>query len=303
MLSGINEELALPLLARRPVIREGGREWESVRGKRVMVTGAGGSIGSELYLQIASSCPAALTLVDHSEIGLYEINQTLDNSELSLERMAALADIRDLPTMRALFLETKPDIVFHAAALKHVPLMEANPNEAVRPTCWARATSPRCAWRPASTVAPHLDRQGGEAHHHHGRDQARGRALMPGLRPRSAPPARLRFLAVRFGNVLGSAGSVVPLFQRADRRRRAVTVTHPDMTRYFMTVRRRPPGAAAAAVSAKTLVTGRRLYVLDMGEPVRILELARQLIEQSGFRPGHRHCHRHHRRPSRREAA
>ena len=119
MLQGINEELALPLLARRPVIREGAKQWESVKGKRVMVTGAGGSIGSELCLQIASSCPAALTLVDHCEIGLYEINQTLDNSELSLERMAALADIRDLPTMRALFLETRPEIVFHAAALKH----------------------------------------------------------------------------------------------------------------------------------------------------------------------------------------
>ena len=283
MLSGINEELALPLLARRPVIREGARQWESVRGRRVMVTGAGGSIGSELCLQIASSCPAALTLVDHSEIGLYEINQTLDNSELSLERMAALADIRDLPTMRALFLETKPDIVFHAAALKHVPLLENDHNivEAVRTNVLGtKHIADLCCSQGAHLVMISTDKAVNPS-------SCMGltkRVAELYVHDRALRYPDLNLAQVRFGNVLGSSGSVVPLFRRQIAQGGPVTVTHPDMTRYLMTIKE-AVGLTLAAADLSRDCDGPGLYVLDMGKPVKILELARQLIEQSGFRP------------------
>src|SRR5262245_42294025 len=201
-----------------------------------MVTGAGGSIGSELTLQIAASSPASLTLVDHSEIGLYEINCTLDNSKLSLKRMAALADIRDQPTMRSLFLETKPDIVFHAAALKHVPLLENDHNivEAVRTNVLGtKIIADLCCSQRAHLVMISTDKAVNPS-------SCMGltkRVAELYVHDRAVRYPELNLAQVRFGNVLGSSGSVVPLFRRQIDQGGPVTVTHPEMTRYLMTIK------------------------------------------------------------------
>ncbi|WP_137127045.1 nucleoside-diphosphate sugar epimerase/dehydratase [Roseomonas sp. HF4] len=273
-----------------------------VQGRRVLVTGAGGTIGGELARQVAALGPATLTLLDHGEYVLYEIDLELREKHPEVARRAVLADVRDEARIRRLFEEIRPELVFHAAALKHVPMVENDPLEglltnalgtrvvadaaravgtmamvfistdkAVNPTSVMGASK-----RLAEMYCQAFDREA-----RHGRtDEAR--------------PGRdgMRCITVRFGNVLGSTGSVVPLFRRQLERGGPLTVTHPDMRRYFMTVREAVGLVLQASVVGTTdpenmppeLAEG-GIFVLDMGEAVKIVDLARRMIRLAGLRP------------------
>jgi len=280
MLSGVNEDLALPLLPARPVLTtKSTNRHESIEGRRVMVTGAGGSIGSELVKQIMRSNPESLVMIDQSEYALYEINCTVNSQGLDETVTSYLIDIRDQDAMRWAFARHKPDVVFHAAALKHVPMLENDFNltEAVRTNvlgtkivadlCSARGAdmvmiSTDKAVNPSSSMG--LTKRVAEIYVH-------GKALRH-------PETKISM--VRFGNVLGSSGSVVPLFRRQIAQGGPVTVTHPDMTRYMMTISE----AVNLTLHASSLPHDQfGCYVLDMGEPVRIVDLAKKLITLAGL--------------------
>jgi FlaA1/EpsC-like NDP-sugar epimerase len=265
-----------------------------IQGRRVLVTGAGGTIGGELARQVATLGPAQLALVDHGEYALYEIDLELRERHPDVPRRAFLADVRDEPRIRQLFQELRPELVFHAAALKHVPMVENDPLEglltnalgtrivadaaaavgcramvfistdkAVNPTSVMGASK-----RMAEMYCQALDRSARHAH------------------------AGMRCITVRFGNVLGSTGSVVPLFRRQLENGGPLTVTHPDMRRYFMTVREAVGlvlqasviGAEDRADQPPELAEG-GIFVLDMGKPVKIVDLARRMIRLVGLRP------------------
>ena len=253
-----------------------------IEGKRVLVTGAGGTIGSELVRQALELDPARLILVDASEFNLYAVDQLLHETESKPVWSATLADVRDREGLEALFDREKPDIVLHAAALKHVPLMELNPTEAVLTNVGG-----------AINVTS-LARDRCEALVFVSTDKAVNPTNVMGATKRIAERCvhaiasggRARIAVVRFGNVLGSTGSVVPLFERQIGQGGPVTVTHPEMVRYFMTVQE------AASLVLRTGVlpesdpgASGQIYVLDMGEPVKIDQLARQLIRLHGLKP------------------
>ena len=258
-----------------------------VRGRRVLVTGAGGTIGSELARQVAGLGPAELTLLDSGEYALWQIDLELGESHPALARTAVIADIRDEPRIRAVFATAQPELVFHAAALKHVPMVEANPGEGLLTNAGgtrvvvdaaaeagAAATvliSTDKAVNPSSVMG--ASKRLAEMYCQSLDDQARGQGGM-------------RCVTVRFGNVLGSTGSVVPLFRRQLARGGPLTVTHPDMERYFMTVREAVGLVLQATVAglAGAMPDG-GIFVLDMGKPVRIVDLARQMIRLAGLRP------------------
>lgn len=282
MLKGINEAIALPLLAQRPIVRQNSMEHASVTGKRVLVTGAGGSIGTELVLQIAASAPAELILIDHSEFNLYEVNATLDNSGLSFPVHPYLASIRDIAALGQIFKRHLPEQVFHAAALKHVPLLENDHNliEAVLTNI-----------RGTSLVAMMCD--GKIPMMHVSTDKAVNPSSGMGLTKRAAEIflqqsasalGQSNVAQVRFGNVVGSSGSVVPLFQRQIKAGGPVTITHPEMTRYLMSIKE-AVGLTLDAADLQCEDNRFSTYVLDMGEPVKIIDLARQLVTQLGLRP------------------
>ncbi len=265
-----------------------------VQGRRVLVTGAGGTIGGELARQVAALGPASLTLLDHGEYVLYEIDLELREKHPEILRRAVLADVRDEARIQRLFAEIKPELVFHAAALKHVPMVENDPLEGLLTNALgtrivadaARAAGTRAmvfistdkAVNPTSVMGASkrlaemycqaLDRQARSEH------------------------AGMRLITVRFGNVLGSTGSVVPLFRRQLERGGPLTVTHPDMRRYFMTVREAVGlvlqasvvGAEDRADQPAELSDG-GIFVLDMGEAVKIVDLARRMIRLAGLRP------------------
>jgi FlaA1/EpsC-like NDP-sugar epimerase len=246
--------------------------------KSVLVTGAGGSIGSELARQILRTGPGRLVLVERSENALYEIEREIHRLGSSVPVTALLADIGDRRRMDEIFREFRPEIVVHAAAHKHVPLMERNPVEAVKNNVLAtRALGELAAAR------------GVERFVFISTDKAVKPVSVMGVTKRLAEIAlqdlnrqgKTRFSAVRFGNVLGSSGSVVPLFREQIRRGEAVTVTHPEMKRYFMTISE----AVSLVLQAAALAEGGEIFVLDMGEPVRIVELAEEMIALSGLRP------------------
>lgn len=284
MLQGLNEDLALPLLAQRPVIKANSIKHASIRGRHVMVTGAGGSIGSELSMQIAACSPDTLTLVDHSELNLYEINATLQQSNLLLPIRAALADVRDKATMRSLFQDQPPDLVFHAAALKHVPLLENDHNlvEAVRTNVLGtKHVADLCCVYGSDFVLISTDKAVNPSSGM-GLTKRVAEVYVHAL-SRRYPEVNLA--QVRFGNVLGSSGSVVPLFRRQIAQGGPVTVTHPEMTRFMMTIKE-AVGLTLSAADLQREDDGYSCYVLDMGEPVKIIDLAKQLIRQAGMRPG-----------------
>lgn len=251
-----------------------------VRGRRILVTGAGGTIGGELCRQIAALGPAHLTLLELSEVALYEIELEMRRDFPGLPCRALLRDVRDRARLDRALAQERPDIVFHAAALKHVPLAEANPNETVltnvagtvnvADACLAAGVgtmvliSTDKAVNPSSVMG--ATKRLAELY-----VQALGRAS-----------GGTRFATVRFGNVLGSTGSVVPLFQKQLAAGGPLTVTHPDMTRFMMTVRE-----AVELVLQASALDGASgdLFVLDMGEPVRIQDLARQMIRLAGLVP------------------
>lgn len=284
MLSGIKEDLTLPILPKREIVH-GGLLNTSITGRRVCVTGAGGSIGAELVMQIAASDPAALMLIDNSELNLYEINCTLNEANLPFNVYPALADVRESSkAIGHLFQEFKPDIVFHAAALKHVPLLE-NDNNLIEAVL-TNVGGTRCVLQACTDVMADMVLVS--------TDKAVNPSSVMGLTKRVAEICMQAFQGttfsrichVRFGNVLGSSGSVVPMFRRQIAQGGPVTVTHPEMTRYMMTIRQAVDLMLNAATAHRKLPHGYcSLYVLDMGEPVKILELAEHMIRSMGLRP------------------
>jgi O-antigen biosynthesis protein WbqV len=254
-----------------------------VKDKRVLVTGAGGSIGGELTRQIAALAPAEVVLLDNSEYALYQIDLEFARLAPAVARRAVLLDVRDRARVRALFAETRPEIVFHAAALKHVPLVEANAAEGAAVNLSGTVN-----------VADAARAAGGGAMVLISTDKAVNPASVMGATKRAAEMycqaldlegrSGTRFVTVRFGNVLGSTGSVVPLFQDQLARGGPLTVTHPEMARYFMTVREAVELVIEAAAAGHAAHEG-KLFVLDMGEPVKIVDLARQMIRLAGLRP------------------
>ncbi|MDQ7000332.1 MAG: nucleoside-diphosphate sugar epimerase/dehydratase [Mariprofundus sp.] len=249
----------------------------------VLVTGAGGSIGSELCRQVLSHKPSHLLLLDHGEFNLYSIERELllSANEQSCKIKALLGDIRDDDRMRWLFEHFRPDIVFNAAAYKHVPLVEQNPAEGVKTnvlgTCQLADLAVETGVKKFIQIST---------------DKAVNPTNVMGASKRSAEiycqnldrrSDHTAFITTRFGNVLGSAGSVVPLFRSQIEAGGPVTVTHPDITRYFMTI----PEAVALILQAATMGHGGEIFVLDMGEPVRIADLAEQMIRLTGLEPGH----------------
>lgn len=283
MLQGLNEDLAFPLLQSRPVIRAKSHELSTVTGKRVLVTGAGGSIGSELTIQIAGMDPAALLLLDHSEYALYEINMTIEtNDYLPFPTTAVLCDIRDEASVNDVFKKFRPDIVFHAAALKHVPLLESNVNrlEAVRTNVAGTYNLlQNCAILNSAFVLVSTDKAVNPSSW-----MGTTKRLAEIVSHMASLSYDIGISQVRFGNVIGSSGSVVPLFRRQIAKGGPVTVTHPDMTRYMMTIKE----AVGLTLQSSVLSQkdgGYSNFVLDMGEPVKIIDLAKELIRQTGQRP------------------
>jgi FlaA1/EpsC-like NDP-sugar epimerase len=263
-----------------------------IQGRRVIVTGAGGTIGSELARQVAAFGPGTLILLDNGEYALWQIDLELAETHPQVNRRTLIADIRDEARIRAIFEENRPELVFHAAALKHVPMVEANPLEGMA-TNAAGTRHVADAARAAGSLAMVLIST----------DKAVNPTSVMGASKRlaemycqaldiSARAARqgMRCITVRFGNVLGSTGSVVPLFQRQLARGGPLTVTHPDMQRYFMTVREAVGlvlQASVLGVNDAALPSGEDggIFVLDMGDPVKIVDLARQMIRLAGLQP------------------
>ncbi|MEQ9330875.1 nucleoside-diphosphate sugar epimerase/dehydratase [Thalassobaculum sp.] len=257
-----------------------------VAGRRVLVTGAGGTIGSELVRQVAGFGPAALTLADSSEFALYSIDQELAEAAPELERRSMIGDVRDRARVAQVMAAGAPDIVFHAAALKHVPLMEANADDAVLTNAVgsrivadaARASGVRAVVLISTDKAVNPTNVMGATKR---LAEAYAQAL-----DLAGGNGGTRFVTTRFGNVLGSTGSVVPLFQRQLEKGGPLTVTHPEMTRYFMTVREAVELVLQAAALEVATEGGRGgITVLDMGEPVKIVDLARQMIRLAGLVP------------------
>ncbi len=247
----------------------------------MLVTGAGGSIGSELCRQIARIGPTRLVLVDNGEPGLFEIERELVDERLFHATVAILADAGNETKMRQVFEEHRPGVVFHAAAYKHVPLMEANPVEAVRNnTLVTRIVADIAVEFGAKRFVLVSTDKAVNPKTVMGQSKALCEWLVEGWGHRDDTPTR--FCGVRFGNVLGSSGSVIPIFRKQIARGGPVTVTHPEMTRYFMTI----PEAVQLVIQAGAIGGRGQVYVLDMGEPVRIVDLAETMIRLSGKEPG-----------------
>lgn len=260
-----------------------------IRGRRVLVTGAGGTIGGELSRQIAALGPAHLTLLDHSEYALYSIDMEITGQAPELSRTAVLANVRNATRINEILAEERPELVFHAAALKHVPMVEANPEEGVLTNAiGSRNVANACRAAGVGTMVLISTDKAVNPSSIMGATKriAESYCQARNLATAASGGTETRFITVRFGNVLGSTGSVVPLFQRQLSRGGPLTVTHPDMTRYFMTVREAVELVLEASVLGIPSDQGDAIYVLDMGEPVRIMDLAQQMIRLAGLRPG-----------------
>ncbi|MDJ0764218.1 MAG: nucleoside-diphosphate sugar epimerase/dehydratase [Myxococcota bacterium] len=249
-----------------------------ITGKRVLITGAGGSIGSELCRQVSRFNPETLVLAEQAENALFDVHGELSEIADRCDIIPIIADICDAKRIEQVFKIYRPHVVFHAAAHKHVPMMEWNPGEAIKNNVFG-----------TKTVADAADRFGSQAFVMISTDKAVNPTSIMGTSKRVAEiyvqglskRSTTKFVAVRFGNVLGSAGSVIPTFQKQIQSGGPVTVTHPDMKRYFMTI----PEACQLVMEAATMGNGGEIFVLDMGEPVKIVDLARDLIRLSGFGP------------------
>jgi FlaA1/EpsC-like NDP-sugar epimerase len=268
------------VLGREPVLMETEATGGYLTGRCVLVTGAGGSIGAELSRQISRVGPSRLVLIDHAEDNLFEIERELVEDRHALNIVAVLADCKEEERMREVFAEHRPTVVFHAAAYKHVGLMESNPVEAVRNNALATRVMARVAGDIGTKVFVLVST-----------DKAVAPATVMGASKAlaewavEAADARYEetaFTAVRFGNVLGSSGSVVPIFRRQIANGGPVTVTDPGMTRFFMTI----PEAVQLVIRSGSLARGGEVFVLEMGEPVNIMDLARDMIRFSKLEPG-----------------
>jgi FlaA1/EpsC-like NDP-sugar epimerase len=270
-------------------------------GKRVLVTGAGGSIGSEICRQTLRFLPQRLIMVEQAESALFEIDQDLRQHWLGADLAPYIADITDRKRIARIFAAERPHVIFHCAAHKHVPMMELNPGEAIKNNVFGtkvvadaatsssaaafvmvstdKAVNPTSVMGATKRVAElyiqSLNEGGGT------RDKGQAESGCGPLVPRRSSLLPPRFVAVRFGNVLGSSGSVVPIFRKQIEKGGPVTVTHPDMRRYFMTI----PEASQLVLQAGAIGQGGEIFVLDMGRPVKILDLAEEMIRLAGKRP------------------
>ncbi len=259
-----------------------------IAGQRVLVTGAGGSIGAELARQVAGLAPAELMLLDNGEFALWQIDLELGEMHPEVRRHAVIADVRDAARLAAVCQEFRPELVFHAAALKHVPIVEANPLEGLMTNVIGTANVADAAGAAGAElmVLVSTDKAVNPSSVM-GASKRLGEMYAQGLDVAARQgQAGLRCVTVRFGNVLGSTGSVVPLFRRQLAAGGPLTVTHPEMQRYFMTVREAVGLVLQASVAgSRSAVREGGIFVLDMGEPVKIVELARQMIRLAGLRP------------------
>ncbi len=276
--SEVREVRPEDVLPREPVSVDLESLGRFLRGKRVLVTGAAGSIGSELCRQILRFSPAKLSALDFDETGLFWLEMRLKETFPKANVQVILADIRDRTRIASIFQAEHPDLVFHAAAYKHVPMLEFNPQEAVKTNIFG-----------TRIVAEEACREGAEAFVLISTDKAVNPVSVMGMTKRIAEMVTLavgegtstRCMAVRFGNVLGSRGSVIPIFLEQIRRGGPVTVTHPEMERYFMTTSE----AVLLVLQAAAMGKGGEVFVLDMGKPVKILDIAKELIRFHGLEP------------------
>ena len=266
------------LLGREPIRVQLDEIMGYVAGKTVLITGGGGSIGSELCRQVAAHEPKRLIIFDIYENNAYDIQQELKNRFPDLNLVVLIGSVRNTHRINSVFEKYHPDIVYHAAAHKHVPLMEDSPNEAIKNNVFGTYKTAMAA-----------DRYGAKRFVLISTDKAVNPTNIMGASKRICEMviqmmnrhSRTEFVAVRFGNVLGSNGSVIPLFKKQIEKGGPVTVTHPDIIRYFMTI----PEAVSLVLQAGALAKGGEIFVLDMGEPVKILDLAENLIRLSGYKP------------------
>jgi FlaA1/EpsC-like NDP-sugar epimerase len=266
------------LLGREPIVLEVDRIRAYLKGKRVLVSGAGGSIGSEICRQVARFQPGKLILFDNAETPLFNIERELVAHFPDIPLSPVVGDIRYRARIEAVFDQYLPEVVFHAAAYKHVPMMEHNPAEAANNNV-----------RGTQVLADAAHEHAVETFVMISTDKAVNPTNVMGASKRAAElyvqglarESRTRFVTVRFGNVLGSNGSVVPIFKEQIARGGPVTVTHPEVTRFFMTI----PEATQLVLQAGSMGKGGEILLLDMGEPVKILHLAEELIRLSGLRP------------------
>lgn len=274
------------LLERPQTVLDNAIPHRSIAGRRVLVTGAGGSIGRELVRQIAAFDPAELVLLDASEFALYEVDLEIKDKYSSLPRAAVLCSVRQRTQLMKVFERFRPELVFHAAALKHVPLVEQHPCAGVQTNVLG-----------TKNVADAAERYGAQVLVQVSTDKAVNPIGMMGATKRlgelycqaldiagSRRANGARFLTVRFGNVLGSSGSLIPLFQKQLAAGVPLTVTHPDIERYFMTVHEAVQLVLQASARALKCERG-RIFVLDMGEPVKVLDIARRMIRLAGKEP------------------
>ena len=275
----VNVDLS-DLLGRAPVNLSTPELQRFLAGKVVLVTGAGGSIGSEIARQAMKFCPARLILLDRAENALFEIDRELNHRWVAADVVPVVADVCDAGRVSDIFQTYRPHVIFHAAAHKHVPMMELNPGEAVKNNVFG-----------TKVVADAAAACGASAFVMVSTDKAVNPTSVMGASKRIAElyvqslntkRQTTRFVAVRFGNVLGSSGSVVPIFQKQIDAGGPLTVTHPEMQRYFMTI----PEASQLVMQAGAIGQGGEIFVLDMGAPVRILDLALELIRRRGMRAG-----------------
>ena len=277
--SSIRQVEVEDLLGREPVVFDTEKYGKYIIGQTVLVTGGGGSIGSELCRQIARLHPKHLIILDIYENNAYEIQQELirkHGSDLSFE--VQIASVRDRKKLEHIFRTRHIDVVFHAAAHKHVPLMETNPEEAVKNNVFGTLNLVETAdkYKVKNFVQISTDKAVNPTS-----VMGASKRICEMIIQKKGRESKTNFVAVRFGNVLGSNGSVIPLFKEQIRTGGPVTVTHPDIIRYFMTI----PEAVSLVLTAGSLAKGGEIFILDMGEPVKIKVLAENLIRLSGFKP------------------
>ncbi len=268
------------LLCRESVEMEAPASSRWIAGRRVLVTGAGGTIGAELARQVWACHPKSLMVVDRSEPALFEIEQELREDGAGSEMQAIVADVGDTHRLDTIFAQQKPDLIFHAAAHKHVPLMEQQVGEALTNNSLKTVGLARIAAKHGTKEFVMISTD--KAINPTNVMGASKRLAEIGLQVLQKQTSGMKIISVRFGNVLGSSGSVIPTFRKQIAAGGPVTVTHPEVTRYFMSVAE----AVGLVLTAGRLGKGGDIFVLDMGEPVKIEEMARQLIELSGFEAG-----------------